>query len=187
VTRRVPLAQFHLSMQACDVAVNLRYPTGGETSASLVRLLASGIPTLVTDVGSFSELPEGVVAKVAMDEHEIDHLEALYGALAADEGLRRAMSGAARRHVETHHALDGAARSLLTALERLDGRTTAPEPAVPPLAPWPQQDPRVALAAGIGAAVADLGLAGDDGESLLAETAELLAELDWAPRPDPIP
>lgn len=186
VTGRVPLVQFHRTMEACDVAVNLRYPTGGETSASLLRLLASGIPTLVTDVGSFSELPDGVVAKVAMDEHEIDHLEALYGALAADEGLRRAMSSAARRHVETRHAVGDAARSLLAALERLGGRTTAPDPAVPPLAPWPRHDPRIALAAGIGADVADLGLAGDDGEILLAETAELLAELDWAPRPEPV-
>lgn len=184
VTGRVPLATFHRAMQACDVAVNLRHPTGGETSAALLRLLASGIPTLVTDVGSFAELPDGVVAKVAIDEHEVDHLEALYEKLATDAGLRRAMSGGARRHVERHHAVDGAARDLLAALARLGARASRPEVAVAPLAAWSGHDPRLALVARLGADVADLGLAGVEGESLLAETAALLAELDWAPRPD---
>ncbi len=184
VTGRVPLEKFHRAMQACDVAVNLRHPTGGETSASLLRLLASGIPTIVTDVGSFAELPDGVVAKVAMDEREVDHLAALFSALAGDSGLRRAMSVAARRHVETHHELGHAASALLAALERLRAHPARIDPAVPPLAPWSADDPRIALAASIGADVADLGLAGVAGEELLAAVAGTLAELDWAPRPD---
>ena len=33
-------------MEAVDVAVNLRYPVSGETSATLIRLLGLGLPVL---------------------------------------------------------------------------------------------------------------------------------------------
>ena len=111
-------------------------------------------------------------------------LDALFSALAGDAGLRRAMSVAARRHVETHHEIGRAARALLAALERLLAHPARIDPVVPPLAPWSADDPRIALAASIGADVADLGLAGAAGEELLVAVAGTLAELDWAPRPD---
>ena len=38
---------------ACDVFLNLRYPTAGETSASLLRLMGWGKPVIVTDYGQF--------------------------------------------------------------------------------------------------------------------------------------
>ena len=45
-------------MAACDVLVNLRYPTMGETSGSVIRALSLGKPLVVSDVGWFSELPD---------------------------------------------------------------------------------------------------------------------------------
>jgi len=50
---------------------------------------------------------------------------------------------------------------------------------VPPLAPWDGVDPRLALAAGVGADWADLGLADSDPE--LAAIAAEVAGLGWAP------
>ena len=50
-------------MAACDVLVNLRSPTMGETSGSVIRGLSLGKPLLVSDVGWFSELPDGVGAQ----------------------------------------------------------------------------------------------------------------------------
>ncbi|HEV3122155.1 MAG TPA: glycosyltransferase, partial [Isosphaeraceae bacterium] len=45
-----------------DVGVNLRRPpTHGETSATLLGLLSFGVPTIVTDVATFSDFPDGVV------------------------------------------------------------------------------------------------------------------------------
>ncbi|HET9015899.1 MAG TPA: glycosyltransferase, partial [Thermomicrobiaceae bacterium] len=49
-------ATARLVVAACDVCVNLRFPTAGETSASLLRLMGGGRPVLVTGAGSFSEL-----------------------------------------------------------------------------------------------------------------------------------
>lgn len=58
------LDDFHRYIQAADVCLNLRYPTAGETSAGLLRIMAAGKPVLVSDCGSFSELPDSVALKV---------------------------------------------------------------------------------------------------------------------------
>ncbi|MEX2102778.1 MAG: glycosyltransferase family 4 protein, partial [Gaiellaceae bacterium] len=63
-------------IRSCDVCVNLRSPTMGETSAMVVRMLAVGTPVVVSDVGWFSELPDAVAAKVPVDEWEVETIAA---------------------------------------------------------------------------------------------------------------
>src|SRR5207302_2225099 len=67
----VPEERMWPLMAACDVLVNLRYPTMGETSGSVIRALSLGKPLLVSDVSWFGELPDDVVLKVPVDEHEV--------------------------------------------------------------------------------------------------------------------
>ena len=57
-------------MAACDVCVNLRSPTMGETSGSVIRQLSLGKPVVVSDVGWFAELPDDVALKVPVDDEE---------------------------------------------------------------------------------------------------------------------
>ena len=59
-----PIEQFVDYMGACDIILNLRYPTVGETSGSLQRALGLGKAVIVSDVGSFSELPDDICLKV---------------------------------------------------------------------------------------------------------------------------
>jgi hypothetical protein len=58
-----------------DVCINLRHPTAGETSASLLRLLAAGKPTFVTASGSFNEIPNTAAIHVPLDRSEAEFLE----------------------------------------------------------------------------------------------------------------
>ena len=51
-------------MAACDVHVNLRSPTMGETSGTTIRALSLGKPLVVSDAGWFGELPDDVALKV---------------------------------------------------------------------------------------------------------------------------
>ncbi|HEV8601945.1 MAG TPA: glycosyltransferase [Gaiellaceae bacterium] len=51
-------------MTKATVAVQLRPWSNGETSASIARCLAAGLPTIVSDVGSSAELPDECVVKV---------------------------------------------------------------------------------------------------------------------------
>lgn len=183
VTGRVPLSDFERAMSATDLAVNLRHPTGGETSASLLRLLAQGVATVVSDTGSFAELPEGVVAKVALGAGEEEHLLALYRRVATDPALRTGMGASARRHVEAHHDAEAAADAYVRELESVLRARPDVAPVAPPLAPWRADDPRLALLASIGNDLADLGVAAADAE--LAELAGRIAGLSWAPKPSP--
>lgn len=50
------LNELESEMTACDVAIQLRWPTAGETSATLMRCFALGKPAIVTDVPQFREL-----------------------------------------------------------------------------------------------------------------------------------
>src|SRR4029079_11564980 len=75
----VPEAGLWSLMAACDALVNLRYPTVGETSGSVIRALSLGKPLIVSDVGWFHELPDDVVLKVPVDDYEVETLHAAPG------------------------------------------------------------------------------------------------------------
>jgi glycosyltransferase involved in cell wall biosynthesis len=114
----VPEERMWSLMAACDVLVNLRYPTMGETSGSVIRGLALGKPLVVSDVGWFSELPDEVVLKVPVDEVETDVLRAALE-VAVDHGA--ALGATARAYVTREHALDRVADEYVRTLELAAG------------------------------------------------------------------
>ena len=65
-----PRADYEAYIAAADVCLNLRYPTAGETSASLLRLLGAGKVTFVTRAGTSAELPDEVCVKIEPDAYE---------------------------------------------------------------------------------------------------------------------
>jgi glycosyltransferase involved in cell wall biosynthesis len=104
---------FDSLMQVTDVALALRRPpTNGETSGALLHLLRFGIPTIVTDVGSFAEFPDHVVRKVpwADDASGQDRLQQALLELATRPGMRTALAEAARATVQTEHSWERIAR-----------------------------------------------------------------------------
>ena len=101
-------------MAACDVLVNLRYPTMGETSGSVIRALALGQALVVSDVGWFSELPDDAVLKVPIDDYEVATIEA---ALTVATDHRATLGAAARAYVEREHALPAVTDAYVSALE----------------------------------------------------------------------
>lgn len=76
VTGFAELDEFKRYMGACDICFNLRYPTQGESSASLHRMLGMGKPILVTNIGAFEEYPDDIVMKVRYDENEVQDIYA---------------------------------------------------------------------------------------------------------------
>ena len=67
---RVAAEEFETLLIAADLCVNLRWPTGGETSGSLLRMLAAGRATLVTATGSFAEVPPDACITVPLGPDE---------------------------------------------------------------------------------------------------------------------
>lgn len=153
VTGFVPYRDLELAIAASDLALNLRYPTAGETSASLLRVLAAGRPAIVSDHAQFAELPDEVVVKVPLHaavgaggepeadaeaDPEVETLVRRVAALLAAPERLRAMGAAAREHVRLRH--DPAAAAAAVADACREWRSAPPpsetagdrRPAVPP-------------------------------------------------------
>lgn len=105
----------------CDVCVNLRHPTMGETSGVAVRALVLGRPLVVSSVGWFAELPAAAAVQVAPDDAEVERLAAALEVVLTREDVRAALGAAARGHAETEHALDRCADLYAAALEEAAG------------------------------------------------------------------
>jgi glycosyltransferase involved in cell wall biosynthesis len=108
-------------MAACDLCVNLRAPTMGETSASALNVLALGRPLVVSDLGWFAELPDDVAIKIPVDEHEVPLLARALELLLEREDVRREFNAAARAYVEREHDVGRVAEAYAAALEEAAG------------------------------------------------------------------
>ncbi len=128
VTGFVRPQEFLYYLAASDVCINLRWPTAGETSAALLRVMGAGVPVLVSNTGAFEELPDDAVAKVDVGDIEEELLVEYLLLLARRPDVREAMSRAARQYVAGHHTLEGAARGYLRFLLAL----AHPDPATQP-------------------------------------------------------
>ncbi|MBI4673955.1 MAG: glycosyltransferase family 4 protein [Chloroflexi bacterium] len=106
----VPFDAFHTYMAAMAVCVNLRYPTAGETSGAVLRMMALAKPVVVSRVGWFAELPENAVAKIDVDDHETEQLTVILRRLLDDPELDNALGENARQYVIKHCAVSDAAR-----------------------------------------------------------------------------
>lgn len=108
-------------MMAADVHVNLRSPTMGETSGTAIRALSLGKPLVVSDVGWFAELPDGVALKIPVDDREVSTLEAALELLATRPDVRSAMSDAALELARGRHDVDRVAEQYVSAFEQAAG------------------------------------------------------------------
>ena len=107
---------------AADVCVSLRWPTMGETSGIVLRAMSLGRPLVVSDAGWFAELPDTVVAKIPIDEWEVETLAAVLVRLGNDPSLRLAMGEAALALARRDHQVDHVAGCYAAALEESAGR-----------------------------------------------------------------
>ena len=110
-------------LAAADIACCLRWPTAQETSASWLRCLAAGLPTVVTDLVHQSDLPTldprnwavqhglptlatPTPVAVAIDILDEDRsLGLALRRLVTDPALRQRLAQAARAHWLAHHQL----------------------------------------------------------------------------------
>ena len=111
--------EFEQAIAACDLCVNLRYPTAGETSASLLRVLAVGRPAIVSDYAHAAELPDDVVVKIPLGEGEVLELAQRVGSLLGDRPRLREMSRQARRYIAESHDPTQAVEMMVAACAEL--------------------------------------------------------------------
>jgi len=136
VKGRVPLAELAALIEAADVVAHLRYPSARETSAALLRVLAQGRPTLVSDLEHQAELPDDVVLRIDVADED-RALETGLRRLAGDAALRERLSRTAAAFVAREHAPSRVAAAWEAVFETA---RQAPAPAARP--GWPRHWPR---------------------------------------------
>ncbi len=109
-------------LAACDVSLNLRWPTARETSGPWLRALAAGLPTIVTDLAHQGDVPSldprtwtvnaagirdpGSVT-IAIDVLDEDHsLRLAVRRLLRDGDLRAQLGANAREWWQREHSVD---------------------------------------------------------------------------------
>jgi len=113
ITGYVTLDEFERRMLETDIALNIRERTVGETSASLCRLMASGVCSLVSDVAWYGELPGDCVVQIPLSNYTEDLLTAYLERLIEDSSLRKRIGENARQYAQTHHTPSSCAAKYL--------------------------------------------------------------------------
>jgi glycosyltransferase involved in cell wall biosynthesis len=143
---------FDRSIAACDVTLNLRWPTALETSGPWVRSLAMGRATVIIDAAHQAHVPsldprtwrlqapprdlepgaDGRAVTVAIDLRQLSSSLALaMGRLGGDAALRTAIGREARRWWEREHTVERMTQDYERAIARA---VHEPEPVV---SGWP--------------------------------------------------
>lgn len=120
-------AAFDDAVAACDVGLNLRWPTAREMSGPWLRMLAAGLPTVVVDSVHHADIitldprtlrcheplptlepnPELQAVAVAVDILDEDHsLRLALRRLAADAQFRAQLGATAQRYWESNHTVE---------------------------------------------------------------------------------
>jgi glycosyltransferase involved in cell wall biosynthesis len=121
---RVDAATFERVLVAADLCVNLRWPTGGETSGSLLRMLAAGRATVVSAAGSFTEAPDDARITVPVGAGEEDALVCAMLCAVREPGWADRIGAAGRAFVAREHSLERAARGYQDVIARVIGANT---------------------------------------------------------------
>jgi glycosyltransferase involved in cell wall biosynthesis len=84
-------ADYFRALCASDVVINLRNPSMGEASGTLMQTFAAGKPAIVSDLNQYKEFPDRVCWKVTHDENEARLLYQYLLTLLINKDLRIAM------------------------------------------------------------------------------------------------
>jgi len=140
----IPLDTFTTCIAASDICLNLRRPTVGETSGSLLRMLALGKPTLISEIGAFLEIPEDAAVRIPVDDREVDWLVEYMDALLNDRALASRIGERARDYAVRECSWPKVASAYADFLKQCAASAATPAPPEAPSAPALPNEERVA-------------------------------------------
>jgi glycosyltransferase involved in cell wall biosynthesis len=105
-------------MQMSDVCVNLRFPSQGEMSSTLIDMMGRGKVVAVSNYAQFEEFPDEACIKINVGQQETDELASALLQVAADKQRAQVIGNAARKHILEHHDSTVAAGALVEFIEQ---------------------------------------------------------------------
>lgn len=127
VTGYVDMPDFYRYIEISDICLNLRFPFKGESSASLLRILSIGKPTIVTDIGSFSDFPNDVVCKIPQPSqgNEVEEILKALILLTENPEYSNSLSRNAAAYIAREHSPERCARLYAELIEQVRRSTEA--------------------------------------------------------------
>lgn len=122
VTGYSELSELHDFILASDAVVNLRHPTAGETSGTLLRAMARGRPVIVFDHGAYGDMPDDAVIKLPLEVASPGPLAAILLELANDPDWRERVGYAAAVHVRAEHSVERCAAHYAAFLRQITAK-----------------------------------------------------------------
>jgi glycosyltransferase involved in cell wall biosynthesis len=119
ITGYVDFASFQEYISMSDVCLNLRYPSGGETSAALLRIMACGKLVFVSNYSQFAELPDDCCVKIDLGKNEVAELIAYLNLLYEDSNVRSKIGCNAKEYIKKNHTLESSAKLYAECLTKL--------------------------------------------------------------------
>lgn len=112
-------SDFKTILQNCDVVVNLRCPSMGESSAALMDAFAYGNACIVSNYNQYAEIPDSVCWKADVDHLEIPQLVAFLEALLRNPVVKRQLGQNAFQYVKDYSSFELAANYYQDIIHRL--------------------------------------------------------------------
>lgn len=116
VTGFVPQNIYRLYLSACDLAVQLRTGSRGETSGATLDCMGAGKPTIVVNHGPFSELPDDSVVKLT-EGFGLEELSALLSKCEQDPDFRLKIGQKAKSFISDELSFSHVAQSYFKEIE----------------------------------------------------------------------
>jgi glycosyltransferase involved in cell wall biosynthesis len=126
--------EFRAWLVAADIAVDLRFPHRGEVSGSLSMAMMAGVPTIVSATGTYLDIPEDAVVRVAPGPVDPAELAVRLRELSEDPTRRARIGDAARTRMSTLRDTDATAKGYEEAI--LATREIVLDPAGAVMARW---------------------------------------------------
>ena len=95
--------EFNSFIKYSDLIVNLRYPSVGETSGAMIRILQLGKACIINNIGWFAEIPDECAVKIGTDNLKAD-IESSIKELSEDEKKRQSLGENAALYIEKEFA-----------------------------------------------------------------------------------
>ena len=154
----VPLRELSDYLSIPDIFINLRYPTAGETSISVLKIMEAGKPVIVSNVGWFSELPDNCCVKIDVDNYEEELLLEYLKVLASDEKLRAKIGENAHNFILQEHNPDKIAEEFHNFISKI------------------ARENRLSVVKDVSYDMADIGINEND-EFIIGDVAAIIKEL----------
>ncbi len=105
------IEEFDSFIDYADVILNLRNPSMGETSGTMLRVLQKGKPCITNNGGWFSELPDESVYKIDLEQLD-QELEFIMKKMVDDELYRKMLGEKAKEYFEKEYDADAIAEQI---------------------------------------------------------------------------